>query len=163
MGRQIGVAGSNVLITDEHNGYVYRMGVDSRFREQHVFRGAVGYGTNTEHWAHTYKNEVTRLWPCDRGNVGGRLVCTPAQRSFYSNDGWLRTADLCPINYTTTQLGQTKCDRWYPPPLTGLSWAETLYTMFIIVAVVISMYTVLVLYQRCRPSKVRHKRYETVV
>lgn len=161
MGRQIGVAGSNVLITDEQNHHVYRMGVDARLREQYDYRGSVGYGTDTEQWAYTFYDETTHLWPCDRGDIGGRLVCTPVQRSYYSNDGWRHTSDLCPMNYTTAQMGQRKCERWQSPPLVGLSWTETLNIMFAIFGITLGMYAALVLYQRCRPS--RHKRYETFI
>ena len=77
-------------------------------------------GSDSEHWAHSFYRENTHLWPCKRGEIGGRLICKPVERSYYSNDGWLKNMDFCPVNYTTTQKGRTKCDPWETTALKGL-------------------------------------------
>jgi len=164
MGKDIGIAGSNVLIPDHHNGYVYRMGTNSKLRESHYYRGAVGYGTDSEHWSHTFYRQMTHLWPCKRGNIGGRLICIPVERSYYSNDGWLRDMDFCPTNYTTTKKGQTKCDPWKPPPLKGLSWEDTLYIMVIIGMSAIGVFFVMVVWQYACVNVIKRKdRYDIML
>ena len=164
MGKDIGVAGSNVLIPDHHNGFVYRMGTDGKLRETHYYRGAMGHGSDSEHWAHSFYKENTHLWPCKRGEIGGRLICIPVERSYYSNDGWLKNMDFCPVNYTTTQKGRTKCDPWKPPPLTGLSWKDTLYIIYIIGVSTLGVFFIMVAWQCvCVDIKKRKDRYDIVL
>lgn len=164
MGKDIGVAGSNVLIPDHHNGFVYRMGTDGKLRENHYYRGAMGHGSDSEHWAHSFYRENTHLWPCKRGEIGGRLICIPVERSYYSNDGWLKNMDFCPVNYTTTQKGRTKCDPWKPPPLKGLSWKDTVYIMTLISLSAFGVFFVMVAWQCiCVDIKRRKDRYDIML
>lgn len=158
IGRNIGVIGSNVLIADENNGKVYRFGVDGSFREAHAFAGAVGFGTNTQHWAHGQTNlQWAHLWNCVPGEIGLADTCTPCPTSYFSNDGWLDSCDICPVNYTTNQTGQSECFRWYPPVPPGFEWESAVY---IIVVIVVSTMTCLALFIVCEccSSKARRKR-----
>lgn len=123
VGKQVAIVGSNLLVPDPQNKYVYRMGIDSLRRERHTFDGQLGTSTNSEHWAHNNRpNRLTHLWGCQRGYVGLRDKCTPCSVAYYSPDGWLDVCDPCPTNYTTTQDGQHECQLYRPVLSTGLTW-----------------------------------------
>lgn len=152
IGQDIGVAGSNVIVPDPHNGHVYRMGPDSKLREKYRYSGAVGYGTDSEHWSYTAATSdegltMYDLEPCKRGETGGRSYCAPVPIDYYSNDGWLKYPDLCPNNYTTSKAGHTKCKTWVPPPLEGLSWADTFFIMEMIGMITVILFVRMVLCQ----------------
>lgn len=134
IGKQAAVVGSNVIIPDPINKYVYRMGIDSFRRERHSFEGQLGASTNSEHWVHDGQhNRLTHLWACPRGHVGPKDTCTPCSWSYYSPDGWLEVCDPCPVNYTTTSSGMSKCELWHPELSSGLTWDA-----FIIITAILS-------------------------
>tara|TARA_B100001059_G_scaffold164471_1_gene163987 strand:- start:1244 stop:2866 length:1623 start_codon:yes stop_codon:yes gene_type:complete len=138
IGKQVAVVGSNLLVADPQNKYVYRMGIDSLRRERHTFEGQLGASTNSEHWAHSSRpNRLTHLWGCRPGHVGRRDQCTPCSVAYYSPDGWLDVCDPCPVNTTTTQDGQSECQLYRPVLSTGLTWEG-----FVSVTVVLSTFAI---------------------
>lgn len=158
IGRDIGIIGSNVLIADENNQKVYRIGTDGSFRESHTLVGTVGFGTNTQHWAHGQANlQWVHLWGCPPGQVGLVDMCAPCPTSYFSADGWLDSCDICPVNYTTNQTGQSKCSRWFPPVPTGLKWSDAMYTIVVIAVSTIICLGLFVICECCS-STARRKR-----
>jgi len=150
IGKKIGVAGSNVIIPDPNNPYVYRFGTNLKFREKHRYQNNqqlsnVRFGTNTEHWILLNANtRITHLWPCQRGRTSAGSACAwkdkdcwndscvKCQLQYYSNDGWEEDCEPCRKNYTTYEKGQTTCKPFVPPSIVTISWQQTVNIILII-------------------------------
>ena len=145
IGKTIGVAGSNVIVTNERHReknkphpQVHRFGTDGRLRQTHSYTRGVGDGTSTQHWVLANHQNVTHYWPCDAGYTGGAPRgfvttnvstrgehCLPCEVAYFSDDGWLDDCDLCPTNRTTYHEAQTECKPVVRPVFEGLSWEDT--------------------------------------
>ena len=140
IGKQIGVVGSNIILPEPKalpSPKVHRFG--KHLRESHSYNSLVGSGTNTQHWAHNIGNQITHLWPCELGSTGGKPVdnsiqnCQKCDVAYWSDDGWLKTCDLCPVNKTTYETGQSICEEVVPYEWPGMSWEDTRTVMIVIV------------------------------
>ena len=159
IGKHIGVTGSNVVVPDHHNGKVYRFGSNSRHRETHSYLHNTQFTTNSEHLLTQSENEVTHMWPCPRGSVSGKELCSynddkcverkciPCELQYYSNDGWLDECDLCPSNYTTYQEGMSECELWVPPIIPGMAWSEARTIMIVVISCSIGVMLLITLCQ----------------
>lgn len=143
IGRVVGVIGSNVMIPDYHNSRVYRFGRDSEPRETLETDINVTFGTNTQHWLF-YNTKLVHQWNCPLGRVGPRFKCNPCQISYYSDDGWLEYCDVCPVNFTTNETGQSVCIAWSPPIPPGLLWSDAIFIMAVILISVTACYCLFV-------------------
>lgn len=169
-GAHVGLVGSNILISDKKNKYVYRFGTDTEFRETHIFENHVSFGSSSEHWSHSTSTSLTHLWPCIRGYTGLKEYCSftdstcpfekcsPCPIGTFSNDGWLETCDWCPPNSTTYQEASTKCSPWLRPIIQGISWEETSNIMYILAFVAAASFICLCLCQRCCFASGRRNR-----
>lgn len=140
VGANIGIVGSNVIIDDPQNNNVYRFNKQGEWRQKHQSLGSsetqptkTTFATNSEHWAvQDGPKRLTHYWNCAVGHVGGRHQCIPAPHSYYSDDGWELYSSPCPRNYTTTETGRSSCQLWEVAPLTGPTWADTLFIMVMV-------------------------------
>lgn len=173
IGNDIGIAGSNVIIPNrryvelrEESPTVFRYGKDSRLREQHSYTQTeakhqnVQYGTNTQHWILGNRQKLTHFWPCDHGYTGGKPEegstenCNPCSVATVSNDGWLTTCDLCPVNKTTYEPGQSECIDVVPIVYMGFTKEDGEYTIGIIIGVGLAMWLIFVGWEfACSPAR----------
>lgn len=169
-GKHVGLAGSNILIADKKNRYVYRFGTDTENRETHLYSSSAVFGSDSEHWAHSSGDKHSHLWPCPLGSTSQKELCSytdkscignkcvPCQVSFFSDDGWLPDCDWCPPNTTTYEEGLTKCGPWIRPTLMGLTWEETSTFIYAILALGGICFAFLCICQRCCLSSRRRRR-----
>lgn len=152
IGDTIGVTGSNVIIPNrrhielrEESPTAFRYGADTRLREAHSYTQHVQYGSNTQHWVLSNHKKITHFWPCELGYTGGKPEegstenCIPCSIARVSDDGWLATCDLCPVNKTTYEEGQSECQDFVPVVYMGFTREEGEYTIGIIIGVGITM------------------------
>jgi hypothetical protein len=166
IGNDIGVAGSNVIIPNrrhvelrEESPTVFRYGKDSRLREPHSYTQTEAkhqnaqYGSNTQHWILGNHKKLTHFWPCELGYTGGKPEegstenCSPCSIARVSDDGWLTTCDLCPVNKTTYEPGQSECKDIVPIVYLGFSREAGEYTVGIIIGVGIAMWLIFVAWE----------------
>lgn len=169
-GKHVGLAGSNILITDKKNNYVYRFGIDTENRETHSYSSTVAFASASEHWAHSADDTLVHLWPCPRGSTSAKEMCSyidksciankciPCQIGYFSRDGWLPDCDWCPQNTTTNEEGQTECGPWIRPDVMGISWEETSTILYAILAVGGACFAFVCICQRCCFSTRRRPR-----
>lgn len=164
IGDTVGVAGSNVIIRDkfhiENNepaARVHRFGKDGRLRETHASAHTHGDGTNTQHWVLSHHRSVTHYWPCDTGYTGGKPksfettdvsrrgeFCVACEVAYFSDDGWLEDCDLCPVNRTTYEEGQSACKPVVRRIFPGMSWEDTREIIILISVSVVGTWLLLV-------------------
>ena len=176
IGNDIGVVGSNVIIPNrrhvelrEESPTAFRYGKDSRLREPHSYTQTatkhqnVQYGTNTQHFVLGNHKKLTHFWPCELGYTGGKPEegstenCSPCSIARVSDDGWLTTCDLCPVNKTTYKPGQSACKDVVPIVYMGFTREDGEYTVGVIIGVGLAMWLIFFAWE-CACSTARKPR-----
>jgi len=159
IGDEIGIVGSNIVITDKHSTphpQMHRFDKDARLRESHAFSHTMGHSTNTKHIVLTHGKSVTHYSPCPTGYTGGAPEsfesdgnarrgehCLACEISYYSDDGWLKECNLCPLNRTTYKEGQHECVPWSVEEQSVMEWAEARTIMVVIVVAAVALWLLL--------------------